>query len=254
MTISDCCTWTGVTCDNSTARSKRVVSLELGGKKLSGTICDSLAGLHQLRILNLSHNLLRGSLSTKLFRMQNLEVLDISDNSFVGRIPEEIQRLHVLNLNENHLSGSIPESLSGMTSLEILDLSHNKIAGKIPNSLVKLSFLSKFSVAYNELYGEIPVGTQFMTFPSSSFEGNNGLCGGSYSPCPLEHTSIASPDEPMTIVGSQFGYGVATGFLLTIAICFMSGWILPREAPFQRGSIQDKLLAARRNLVSSHLG
>ncbi|RHN81717.1 putative non-specific serine/threonine protein kinase [Medicago truncatula] len=29
----------------------------------------------------------------------------------------------------------------------------------------------------NELYGEIPIGTQLQTFNASSFEGNSNLCG-----------------------------------------------------------------------------
>lgn len=145
-----------------------------------------------------------------------------------------LRRLHVLNLKENRLRGSIPESLSGMKNLETLDLSHNKLSGKIPESLVQLSFLSKFSVAYNELYGEIPMGGQFMTLPSSSFERNNGLCGGPYIPCSLQQAPVdESPSEAMTVFGPQFGFGVATGFVLTIIVCFMSGWILPRKTTFK---------------------
>ncbi|KAK6241312.1 hypothetical protein SCA6_006701 [Theobroma cacao] len=536
---SDCCTWTGVTCDNSTALSKRVVSLELGSNKLSGKICDSLAGLHQLRILNLSHNLLRGSLPTKLFHMQNLEVLDLSDNDFVGRIPAEshlssirslqkgifqLQHLSVLHLHNNSFSGPlsdgignlsnlveldissnsftgvlpdvfgklqkleqfsassnkftgilpismvnspslikldlhnntlngpinlncsvmtrlmslhlgsnnfhgpIPHSMSSCKSLSMLHLGHNNLRGQVPyrfknlqslkvlilsrTNLVNLSstlkilqycnnltvlilsenfreeqmptdvnlqfrslqvlsiaycelrgsfplwlcgcnvlqfldlsrnhlsgsiplWFNRFKylfyvdlsnnsftgeipkglteleglidmnislegpslgfplfrtatdgatfgynkiwsfpptmdlsynilsgpilptfgnlrrlhvlnlnqnhlsgsipeslVAYNELYGEIPAGGQFMTFPYSSFEGNNGLCGRIYTPCQPEHAATISRGEQMIIFGSQFAYGVVTGFLLTVTICFMSGWIVPRGAPF----------------------
>ncbi|PPS19132.1 hypothetical protein GOBAR_AA01442 [Gossypium barbadense] len=163
--------------------------------------------------------------------------LDLSYNMLSGTIwPSfgNLRRLHVLNLKENRLRGSIPESLSGMKNLETLDLSHNKLSGKIPESLVQLSFLSKFSVAYNELYGEIPMGGQFMTFPSSSFERNNGLCGGPYIPCSLQQAPVdESPSEAMTVFGPQFGFGVATGFVLTIIVCFMSGWILPRETTFK---------------------
>ncbi|KAL6189719.1 hypothetical protein ACLB2K_036122 [Fragaria x ananassa] len=77
-----------------------------------------------------------------------------------------------------------------MTSLETLDLSHNKLSGTITPSLVQLSFLSKFSVADNQLEGAIPTGGQFMTFPNSSLQGNN-LCGFHALSCPLD----SNPEE-----------------------------------------------------------
>ncbi|XP_022744659.1 phytosulfokine receptor 1-like isoform X1 [Durio zibethinus] len=245
---------------------KYLFYVDLSNNSFTGGIPKGLTELQALIDMNISLEgppvgfpLFRTGIGGATFLYKNIwsfpPTLDLSYNMLSGPILPtfgNLVRLHVLNLNENHLSGSIPESLSGMRNLEILDLSNNKLSGKIPNSLVQLSFLSKFSVAYNELYGEIPVGGQFMTFPYSSFEGNDGLCGGIYSQCPHEHTPIESPGEPMTVVGSQFGYGVATGFVLTITICFVSGWILPREAPFEQGSIQDTLLAARGK--SSHHG
>ncbi|XVF01538.1 hypothetical protein REPUB_Repub04eG0097600 [Reevesia pubescens] len=227
----------------------------------TGEIPKGLTELEALIVMNISLEgpylgfpLFRTGIDGSTFSYSNIwsfpPTLDLSYNMLSGPILltfGNLRRLHVLNLNENYLSGSIPESLSGMTSLEILDFSHNKLSGEIPNSLVQLSFLSKFSVGYNELYGEIPVGGQFMTFPYSSFEGNNGLCGGSYTPCPLEHSAIASPGDEMTIVGSQFGFGALTGFLLTVTVCFISGWTFPRGAPFRKGSIQDKLYLSARS-------
>ncbi|XP_040943745.1 phytosulfokine receptor 1-like [Gossypium hirsutum] len=144
-----------------------------------------------------------------------------------------LRRLHVLNLNKNRLRGSIPESLSGMKNLETLDLSRNKLSGKYQNHLCSSVFCPS-SVWHNELYGEIPMGGQFMTFPSSSFQRNNGLCGGPYIPCSLQQAPVdESPSEAMTVFGPQFGFGVATGFVLTIIVCFMSGWILPRKTTFK---------------------
>ncbi|KAK1581751.1 hypothetical protein Q3G72_008716 [Acer saccharum] len=57
-----------------------------------------------------------------------------------------------------------------MQNLEYLDLSSNDLIGSIPKSFEKLTFLSKYSVAYIHLRGEIPTGGQFYTFPASSFE------------------------------------------------------------------------------------
>ncbi|XP_068333829.1 phytosulfokine receptor 1-like [Pyrus communis] len=149
--------------------------------------------------------------------------LELSNNNLSGPVwPEfgKLKLLHVLDLKFNSLVGSIPSSLSGMSNLETLDLSHNKLSGTIPPLLINLNFLSKFSVADNQLYGVIPAGGQFLTFSSSSFEGNS-LSGYDASPCP------AGLDAPL---GTWFGKsskdytgvigGVGVGFVFGIA-CFI---------------------------------
>jgi hypothetical protein len=104
--------------------------------------------------------------------------LDLSNNLLTGPIwPEfgNLKRVQVLNLGYNILSGNIPASLSGMRSLEKLDLSHNNLSGTIPQTLVALTFMSMFTVAFNNLSGKIPNDGQFLTFPCSSYEGNQNL-------------------------------------------------------------------------------
>ncbi|KAE8679989.1 Detected protein of unknown function [Hibiscus syriacus] len=218
--------------------------LDMSRKHLAGTNSSWFNEFKYLFYVDLSNNsftgfpLFRTSTDGATFRYNNIwsfpPTLDLSYNMITGPVwPSfgDSRRLHVLNLNENRLTGSIPESLSGLKSLEVLDLSHNRLSGNTPISLAELSFLSKFNVAYNELQGEITMGGQFMTFPYSSFEGNSGLCGGTYVPYPVQHGTIdeSTGDDRMTVLGPQFGYGVATGFVLTVTVCFMSGWVLPSK-------------------------
>ncbi|KAK5838111.1 hypothetical protein PVK06_006838 [Gossypium arboreum] len=158
--------------------------------------------------------------------------IDLSHNKFTGPIwPSfgNLKNVHVLNLEENNLSGSIPDSISGMTNLEVLDLSCNNLSGEIPYSLVHLSFLSVFNVSYNRLYGDTPSGGQFMTFPDSSFDGNQALCPRLVAPCQRKQIHpVVSPGKKMKIMDWNFGIGAAIGFLLCVFFCFKSGWVIPK--------------------------
>ncbi|XP_062010251.1 receptor-like protein 7 [Rosa rugosa] len=87
---------------------------------------------------------------------EDLILIDISSNNFEGKIPEFIGTLKgiwSLNISNNSLTGSIPSSLGNLSRLESLDLSHNKLSGPVPR------------------------GIHFTTFDSTSYQGNQGLCG-----------------------------------------------------------------------------
>ncbi|XVF01539.1 hypothetical protein REPUB_Repub04eG0097700 [Reevesia pubescens] len=217
--------------------------LDLCNNSFSGEIPESLAGLESL----VNSNVPLKELSAYFPLVKSTEqvgrslpynniwsfppTIDLSFNKLTGPIwPSfgNLKNLHVLSLKENKLSGTIPDSISGMTSLEKLDLSRNKLSGEIPTSLVHLSFLSKFNVSYNELYGNIPSGGQFTTFPNSSFEGNEALCGIMLRSCQTEQIPppvSVSPGKKTKIVDWQFGIGAAVGFVLTVTFCFKSGWL-----------------------------
>ncbi|MCL7048407.1 hypothetical protein MKW94_013128 [Papaver nudicaule] len=186
---SDCCNWAGVICESSiklglngsSVWDKRVVGLELGNRSLSGNLSDRLAGLNQLRYLNLSHNLFTGTLPVKLFGLQNLEVLDLSDNRFSGSITDinlpsiryldvsynllegmlhatictNSTRIRVLQLSANYFTGTFPAGFGNCTSLQHLSIDSNDLAGILPDDLWLLKQLNTLYMQDNSLSGSL---------------------------------------------------------------------------------------------------
>ena len=102
---TDCCTWEGVSCSNSTGH---VTALNLGG-----------FGLHS------------NGIDPVLFNLTSLRLLDLSVSYFGGKryeIPslgfERLTLLTHLNLSDSGVSGQVPIGISKLTNLVSLDLSN----------------------------------------------------------------------------------------------------------------------------------
>mmetsp|Transcript_41344 Transcript_41344/g.62698 ORF Transcript_41344/g.62698 Transcript_41344/m.62698 type:complete len:238 (+) Transcript_41344:894-1607(+) len=76
------CRYTGVICDNS----GHVISINLQGRGLTGTIPEEIGFLQYLQVLNLADNQLEGFVPSDL-RWAPLQELDISGNKLRGIIP-----------------------------------------------------------------------------------------------------------------------------------------------------------------------
>ncbi|KAJ6813024.1 phytosulfokine receptor 1-like [Iris pallida] len=155
---SDCCGWSGVSCDGAAAR---VVGLDLFNRSLKGAISDSLAGLDQLRSLNLSSNSLAGPVPPRLFRLRLLERLDLSANGGLsGPVPSDpdLPSLRVFNVSGNALNGTRP-ALPGSRGLALFDVGGNSFTGRVDASVcVSSPALEALVLSANSLTGEFPAG------------------------------------------------------------------------------------------------
>ncbi|XP_073158123.1 probable LRR receptor-like serine/threonine-protein kinase At1g67720 isoform X2 [Henckelia pumila] len=104
--------WTGVSC--SEGDIIRVISLNLTGLGLSGSLPASISNLTALRLLLLGDNSLSGSLPD-LRGLQSLEILHLENNQFEGSPPNSLAELPNLReafLQNNRFNGSVAERLN----------------------------------------------------------------------------------------------------------------------------------------------
>ncbi|XP_052182409.1 protein STRUBBELIG-RECEPTOR FAMILY 8-like [Diospyros lotus] len=145
--------WKGVTCQGSA-----VVSIQISGLGLNGTLGYMLSGLTSLRTLDMSDNNIHDSVPYQL--PPNLTSLNLADNNLSGNLPYSISSmvsLNYLNISKNSLSQSIGDVFTNLSGLSTLDLSFNNLTGDIPSSFSTLSNISTLHVQSNQLTGSLNV-------------------------------------------------------------------------------------------------
>ncbi|KAL5703672.1 non-specific serine/threonine protein kinase [Ranunculus cassubicifolius] len=150
------CEWFGVTCS---LRHQRLVTLNLLGHELVGTLSPSVGNMSFLRVLNLSSNNFYGNIPQEFGRLSRMQYLNLSVNSLGGKIPlnlSKCQNLTYLNVGSNALVGSIPFQLTSLKNLITLGLFNNNLTGTIPPWIGNFSSLRKLSLLDNSLHGSIP--------------------------------------------------------------------------------------------------
>ncbi len=148
--------WDGITLSGD---PKRVTSIALGSRSLTGSIPASLGTLSGLRTLSLDQNQLTGTIPAELGNLSHLTQLHLNQNRLTGGIPTQLgnlSRLHYLSLGLNQLSGAIPTELGNLTGLTNLWLKNNQLTGGIPTELGNLTKLRALVLNDNQLTGTIP--------------------------------------------------------------------------------------------------
>ncbi|KAH7424350.1 hypothetical protein KP509_11G003900 [Ceratopteris richardii] len=159
---TNCCDWTGVTCDGSTGR---VVRLKLPNQDLQGTLSPDLSALSSLQVLILDNNDFSGTIPSSFGNLTSLQRLCLSNiPSLSGPIPDsfgQLSSLQLMDLRSDALTGPLPSSFGEMTSLRNLHLYGNQISGPIPESFGLLSQLYNADLGHNQISGRIADGFAF---------------------------------------------------------------------------------------------
>ncbi|KAL9384198.1 hypothetical protein Peur_024521 [Populus x canadensis] len=145
--------WKGITCEGSA-----VVSVQISGLGLDGTMGYMLSNLMSLRTFDLSDNNIHDPLPYQL--PPNLTSLNLAINNFSGNLPYSISTmvsLSYLNVSRNSLSQSIGDVFHNLSLLSTMDVSFNNLSGDIPSSFSSLSNLSTLNVQNNLLTGSLNV-------------------------------------------------------------------------------------------------
>ncbi|XP_009607907.3 putative receptor-like protein kinase At3g47110 isoform X1 [Nicotiana tomentosiformis] len=151
------CKWPGVTCGH---KHQRVISLNLNGHRLAGSISPSIGNLSFLRILDISDNSFHGVIPSEIGQLIRLQTLNLSFNFIGGEIPFSLSRycVNIVNLilDHNSIEGHIPDEVGSLTKLEMLYLKNNNLTGNVPSSIGNLTSLRELYISYNDLVGELP--------------------------------------------------------------------------------------------------
>ncbi|XP_028079518.1 protein STRUBBELIG-RECEPTOR FAMILY 8-like isoform X2 [Camellia sinensis] len=159
--------WKGVTCQGSS-----VVSIQISGLGLNGTMGYLLSDFLSLRTLDMSDNNIHDDIPYQL--PPNLTTLNLAYNNLSGNLPYSISSmvsLNYLNVSRNSLSQSIGDIFANLAGLTTLDLSFCNLTGNLTSSFSALSNLSTLNVANNHFSGWIP--KVLISIPHFIYDGNS---------------------------------------------------------------------------------
>ncbi|KAM0063132.1 putative leucine-rich repeat-containing, plant-type, leucine-rich repeat domain superfamily [Helianthus debilis subsp. tardiflorus] len=227
---SDCCLFDGVVCSNT----GHVIGLDWSGSSLSGIINSNstLFKLVHLQVLDLSmNNFVESQIPHEIAGLRQLRSLDLSNCGFNGQIPKEISQLiqlSLLDLSGNPLrlqSPGLEYLLKNMTRLQHLHLSEVDLSSSVPNFLANFSSLKSIELGACQLQDEFPSAIfQLQKLIRLNIENNPNLTGSLplfHNNTLLEHLSLALTGFTGTVPKSISNLNHLT--YLDLQMCYFSG-------------------------------
>ncbi|PWZ32903.1 hypothetical protein Zm00014a_008716 [Zea mays] len=164
---------------------------------------------------------------TRTYRYTTAVTYKGHDTSFT----EILTALVFIDFSNNTFSGSIPAAIGELDPTSAL--SFNGLSGEIPKELASLDSLTTLNLSDNRLVGSIPASPHFSTFSSSSFQGNDGLCGPPLSKACNDNVTQADAvrSEKRSVDFVLFLF-VGVGFGVGFAVAVVVAWGIPVRKPW----------------------
>ncbi|XP_030474422.2 receptor like protein 22-like [Syzygium oleosum] len=145
----------------SICSGRSLVTLDLSGNSLNGTIPSCVGNIDSLSILNLEKNKLESMIPHAYPKGCALKIMDLTENQLQGPVPRSLancKKLEYLNLGYNKILDGFPLRLSELTELEAVILKSNKFHGPIETygSQFNFSNLHIMDLSNNSFNGELP--------------------------------------------------------------------------------------------------
>lgn len=122
---------------------------------LHGNIPEELGNLANLKLIDVSGNMLSGTIPPSLFNLSLLHTFAAGINQLHGSLPPSISTtlpyLENLKFGGNSFTGPIPVSLSNASRLAIVDLSQNNFTGQIPPDIGRGGNIWYINLEINQL-------------------------------------------------------------------------------------------------------
>ncbi|KAH9798006.1 protein STRUBBELIG-RECEPTOR FAMILY 8 [Citrus sinensis] len=198
--------WKGVACEGSA-----VVSIDISGLGLSGTMGYLLSDLLSLRKFDLSGNSIHDTIPYQL--PPNLTSLNLASNNFSGNLPYSIASMVSLSyfyLQNNQVTGSL-NVFSGLP-LTTLNVANNHFSGWIPRELISIRTFIYDGNSFDN--GPAPPPPPSTAPPSGRSHNNRSHRQGSHSPSGSQSSSSDKELPAGAIVGIVLG----AVFLVALAL------------------------------------